>query len=403
MTITAEDPIPRLISVDDHVVEPRDVWSSRLPAKYADAGPRVEYLPKGIAELAGGEWLEVPGDGPELAAWWRYEDKLQSIKRVTAAVGYPPDEVGLHSVSYEEMRPGCYDAVARLADMDVNGVEASLCFPSFPRFCGQIFMRAQDKDLSLLCVRAYNDWMVEEWCGKSDGRLLPLCLIPLWDVDLAVAEVHRNAARGVRGVAFSECPPWLGLPSIHSGYWDPFFRACEETGTVVCAHVGSGTKTLVTSADAPDAVTQTLLFTNSAAGILDYLLSGVLVRFPALRVLFAECQIGWIPHVLERVDDIWVTHRGWALSHESVPEPPSNFFRRNIWVSFFRDEAGIDLIEKIGVDRACFEVDYPHQDSTWPNSRDIALDHFGHLPAEQIYQLARGNAETLFGLTPVNR
>ena len=142
------------------------------------------------------------------------------------------------------------------------------------------------------------------------GSAVPLCLIPLWDVDLAVAEVARNAARGVRAVAFSELPTFLGLPSIYSGYWDPLFRLCQETGTVVCMHVGSGTKTPQTSPDAPDAVPATILFGNSIGGMSDFMFSGVLERFPQVKLLFAECQIGWIPYLLERADDVWLTHRG---------------------------------------------------------------------------------------------
>ena len=133
-------------------------------------------------------------------------------------------------ITYDEMRPGCYEPKARVADNDANWVEASLCFPTFPRFCGQTFLEAKDKELAEACVVAYNDFMVEEWCGDSGGKLIPLCIIPLWDAELAAAEVRRNAARGVRAVCFSEIPPHLGLPSIHSGYWDPFFAACEETG-----------------------------------------------------------------------------------------------------------------------------------------------------------------------------
>nr|WP_311984689.1 amidohydrolase family protein [Parafrankia sp. CH37] len=102
--------------------------------------------------------------------------------------------------------------------------------PHFPRFCGQTFAEARDTDLALACVRAYNDWMIDEWCADSGGRLIPLCLIPLWDAELAAAEVRRNAARGCRAVCFSEIPPHLGLPSIHSGSWEPFLAACVDTG-----------------------------------------------------------------------------------------------------------------------------------------------------------------------------
>ena len=183
--------------------------------------------------LSGARYVERPGtDGP-LVDYWVYEDLYQSLKRAVTAAGRPRDEMTMTATTYEDVRPGCYDPVARLRDMDTNWTQASLSFPNFPRFCGQTFLEASDRDLALLCVRAYNDWMVEEWCGASDGRLVPLCIVPLWDPQLAAAEVERNAARGVRAVCFSEIPAYLGLPSIHSGEWDPFFAACEATGTVL--------------------------------------------------------------------------------------------------------------------------------------------------------------------------
>jgi predicted TIM-barrel fold metal-dependent hydrolase len=390
--------IPLLIDVDAHVVEPAEVWSSRLPAKYRDVGPRIELLPGGTPKLVGSSYVEEPGtDGP-LVAWWHYEDHRASLKRTIAAAGFDPDEVQLRGVRYDEMRPGCFDAPARLADMDLNGVEAQMCFPNYPRFCGQQFLWGKDKDLSLLCVQAYNDWMVEEWCGLSGGRLLPLCLIPLWDVELAVAEVRRNADRGVRAVAFSELPTYLGLPSLYSGEWDPLFAACEETGTVLTMHIGSGTKTPTTSSDAPDAVAGTIIFGNSVGSLADFLFSGVLHRFPRMNILYAEAQIGWIPYLIERADDVWETHRGWSNSQLHCPEPPSTYYRRQVHSCFFKDAVGIDLLDKVGVDNVLFETDYPHQDSTWPRSREAAAEQFGHLPQEQIDKIARGNAIKLLAL-----
>jgi predicted TIM-barrel fold metal-dependent hydrolase len=390
--------IPPIIDVDAHVVEPRDVWTSRLPAKYRDIGPRIVYAPGGDVKLVGSSYIEAPGtEGPDVA-WWFYEDRQVSLKRYIAAAGFPAEEVGMHGVTYETMRPGCYQPAERLGDMDLNGVHAQLCFPNFPRFCGQVFLWGQDKELSLLSVRAYNDWMVEEWCGTSGGRLLPLCIIPLWDAELAVAEVRRNAARGVRAVAFSELPPYLGLPSVHSRYWDPFFAACAETGTVVCMHIGSGTKTPQTSDDAPEAVAGTIIFGNSAASLVDFLFSGVLHRFPTLKIMYAEAQIGWIPYVLERADDVWHTHRGWAHGQDNCPELPSSYYYRQVSSCFFKDPVGIDLLDKVGVDNILFETDYPHQDSTWPDTREAAALQFGHLPQDQIDKIARGNAIKLFGL-----
>jgi predicted TIM-barrel fold metal-dependent hydrolase len=390
--------IPMIVSVDDHVVEPPDLWSSRLPAKYRDVGPRIEYHPSGTPILDGGMYHEAPGtEGPPIA-WWFYEDHKYSVKRLIAAAGYQPEEIGMQGITYDEMRPGCWQPRARVADMDLNHVEASLCFPNYPRFCGQLFLRGQDRELARLCVEAYNDWMVEEWAGESDGRLIPLCIVPMWDAELAAAEVRRNAARGVRATTFSECPPWLGLPSIHSGYWDPFFQACAETGTVPCMHIGSGTRTTNTSEDAPEGVQATAIFANSAASLIDFLFSGVLVRYPDLKVLYAECQIGWIPYVVERVDDIWETHRGWAHTQDKVHEKPSHYYYRQVYSCFFKDHVGVKLLDEVGVDNVCFETDYPHQDGTWPHSEKVAQEIFGHLPEDQVRKIARGNAIRLFGL-----
>ena len=199
---------------------------------------------------------------------------MQPHKRHVASVGFERDDMTLSPITYDEMRPGCYDPKARLADMDIDHVEASLCFPTFPRFCGQTFAEANDKDLALACVRAYNDWMVEEWCGDSGGRLIPLCIVPLWDAELAADEIRRNAARGVHAVAFSEIPAKLGLPTLHSGYWEPFFPACAETETLICMHIGSSSQMPPTSADAPPAVAATLSFGNAMSSLTDFLFSG---------------------------------------------------------------------------------------------------------------------------------
>ncbi|MEB4209757.1 amidohydrolase family protein [Mycobacterium sp. 94-17] len=390
--------IPRIVDLDAHLVEPPDLWSSRLPAKYKEIGPRVEYLPMGKPRLDGGNYIEEPGTEGKPIAWWFYEDHKYSVKRLIAAAGFSADEISLDGVTMDEMRPGCWKPQDRIADMDLNGVEAQMCFPNYPRFCGQLFMRGKDKELSLLCVKAYNDFQVEEWAGESDGRLIPLCLIPLWDVGLAAEEVRRNAARGVKAVAFSEIPPYLGLPSIYSGYWDPFFQACDETGTVVCCHIGSGTKTPQTSPDAPEAVAGTIIFGNSVGAMADYLYSGIFARYPNLKVLFAEAQIGWIPYLLERIDDVWETHRGWSRSHEFTAERPSSYYYEHIFSTFFKDAIGIKMLAEVGESNAIFETDYPHQDGTWPYSREQAAEQFGHLRQDQIDKLARGNAIRLLEL-----
>ena len=389
--------IPKIISIDDHVIEPADVWQNRLPAKYREVGPRV-IQERGKMQFVGGVFSYEPSNEGELCDWWLYEDKRVPQTRLSAAAGFSREEVKVTGITYEEMRDGCYDPVARLSDMDMNHTEAQMSFPSFPRFCGQTFMEADDKVLSDLCVKAYNDWMVEEWCAGSECRLIPLTIVQLWDAELAAAEVHRNAERGVRAVCFSEIPPYLNLPSIHTDYWEPFFRACEETGTVINMHIGSSSKMPSTSADAPAAVGSTLTFGNAMSSMADWLFSGWLERLPTLKLAYSEGQIGWIPYILERADNVWEENRAWGGFGENVPEPPSTYYYRQIYGCFFDDKYGLDNLEKVGVDNICFETDYPHSDSTWPHSKEVAEKLMGHLPEDVIYKLMRGNAIEMLGL-----
>ena len=401
-TVPGEVALPRIVSLDDHVIEPPTVWTSRLPTRLVDAGPRVVRLPAGELGLSGARYVERPGtDGP-LVDYWVYGDLHMSLKRAVAAAGRDRDDMTMTATTYDDVRPGCFEQVPRLADMDANWVQASLCFPNFPRFCGQTFLEAQDRELALLCVRAYNDWMVEEWCAGSGGRLIPLCLVPLWDVDLAAQEIQRNAARGVNAVAFSEIPPYLGLPSIHSGYWDPFFAACEETSTVVCLHIGSGTKMPSTSADAPLGVPVTIGYGNCTASLADFLFSGKLAQFPRLRVMYAEGQIGWIPYFLERADDVWKQHRAWVSRAGTGTEPPSTYYYRQVYSCFFRDRTGLQSLDAVGVDNVMFEVDYPHSDSTWPDSKTVALQLMDGLSPDTVRKLVRDNAIALLGLSDLD-
>ena len=404
MTAVADESVPRtaiplIVSVDDHVVEPAHLWQTWLPAKFRERGPKVERRGIGTMRHIGGGTYEqtFDPDGPQ-ADCWVYEDLVYINKRHVAAVGFDRDDMTMSPITYDEMRPGCYDPKARVADMEMNHVEASLCFPSFPRFCGQTFLEAKDRGVAEACVYAYNDWMVEEWCGDSNGALLPLIIVPLWDAELAAAEVRRNAARGVRAVCFSEIPPHLGLPSIHTGEWDPFFVACQETQTVVCMHIGSSSRMPATSADAPVAVAASLSFGNAMASLSDFLFSGVLVRYPDLKLAYSEGQIGWLPYILERVDDVWKEHRAWGGVKDLIPEPPSSYYFRQVYGCFFRDIHGLESLHRIGVDNVTFETDYPHTDSTWPNTLAVADAMMGHLPEDVVYKIVRGNAIRMLGL-----
>lgn len=392
--------IPRIISVDDHVIEPPHLWETWLPASLRDRGPKVVRDTYGVEWVQGNQVFRKGGDGPE-TDWWIYEDLAWCHQMLNACAGYDESEWWMGPISFEQMRPGCYDPAARLADMDRNHIDASLCFPTYPRFCGQLFAERSDKELALACVRAFNDWMVEEWAGSSGGRLVPLGLVPLWDPALAAAEVRRNAERGVRAVCFSEQPSLLGLPSIHAAdrHWDPFVAACDETGTVICMHSGSGSKMPSTSPDAPPAVSSSLTHELGEQGLADWLFSGMLVRYPNLKITFSEDQIGWIPYLLCRADRVWHHNRGWADVSNQIPEPPSTYYWGRVYGCFFDDALGLELLDKIGEDQVTFETDYPHADGTWPHTKKIAEEQFGHLPQPVVDKIARDNAIDLFSLT----
>jgi predicted TIM-barrel fold metal-dependent hydrolase len=321
------------------------------------------------------------------------------LVRIAAAAGFGRDQVDARPVTFDDMRKGCYDPAARLADMDVAGIEASVCYPNmFVRFCGQTFSLAPDKELALACIRAYNDFIVEEWCAGSGGRLVPMGIVPLWDVALAVAEVERLAALDFRTVTFSEAPHLLGLPSIHSGYWDPFYAACAANGLVVSSHIGTGAFAML-APDSPGSIPNVVASFNSAYTLTDYLMSGLFVRFPDLKVCLAESQLAWIPYVLSRADFVWNELRGEGFSDidkSAMPHPPSHYFGTNVWCTFFRDPIGLRMLDHIGVDRVLYETDYPHTDTAWPDCQRVGAEMTDHLSEADAAKLLAENTRRLF-------
>jgi predicted TIM-barrel fold metal-dependent hydrolase len=374
--MTAAGTIPKFISVDDHVVEPQDLWQSRLPARYLDVAPRVLRQKGRVAyDAAKQPGFEI-GDGPD-ARWcdvWHYEETVWPLHAAYAAVGPTADLPATTALTYDDVLPGCFDQRDRLADMDLNHTEASLCFPTVPRFCGQLFLNRRDMKLAELCVRAYNDWMIDEWAGGDGrGRLIPLTLVPLWDPALAADEVRRCAAKGSHAVAFSESPSELGLPSIHTGEWEPFFAACNETETVINMHIGSSSKQPMTSPGAPMIAMVALTTENSVHALVDWLLSGALERHRELKIALSEGQVGWMPFILERLDSAWRRSKSYDPAiYELLPQPPSHYMANRVFACVFDDAVGLANRDQVGMGQLMFETDYPHADSTFPESRQVA-------------------------------
>jgi predicted TIM-barrel fold metal-dependent hydrolase len=405
--------LPKIISVDDHVVEPPHVWQTWLPQKHREKGPRIERGEFGdFKHLPGAKYKFNFVEGGDPGDYWVFEDEIIYVHKKFVAIpleATPDGDVArfdrtkmvMRAVTYDLMRPGCWDRDERIKDMDLNWVDGSLPFPTFPRFCGQTFKEAKDLELGLACVKAYNDWMVEEWCEPSNGYNIPLCIMPLWDPHLAAEEIRRNAARGVRAVCFSEIPPRLGLPSIHTGEWDPMIDACNETGTVICMHVGSSSTMPVASPDSPEGVGGTLAFNNAMASMADWLWSGKMVQFPDLKLAYSEGQIGWIPYALERADTVWEQHDSWMGNKKRLPEPPSTYYYGRIFGCFTADRHGMASLDEVGVDNICFETDYPHTDTTWPFSKEYVEKMLAGFDDEVAYKVLRGNAIRMLDLDRV--
>jgi predicted TIM-barrel fold metal-dependent hydrolase len=371
----------RLISVDDHLIEHPRVWQDRLPTPLRDAGPR-------IVEPGSGAWA-----GHEV--WLMEGRQYPTMKHYAIAGQDPGGESG--PIRFSEMIPGCYDPQARLVDMDIDGVWAQLCFPTFARFAGTRFLDCGDRDLALACVTAYNDFVLDEWCGTSGGRQIPLVILPLWDVAACVAEVARTAARGARAVSFPENPAPLGLPSWHSRAWDPLLAAVQAAGLPLCMHFGTSGRTTATSDDCPDSVRYTLLACNSMGLAADLLLSGVFARFPGVRVALSEGGIGWMPYFLERIDYTWEGHR--AMEPETdFGVRPSEMFAGHVYGCFIEDEVGLEQRHRIGVEQIMWESDYPHADSAWPRSRERLAGRMADVPDDEVRLMVEINARRLFGV-----
>ncbi len=379
------DPEPRpvrytVISVDDHLVEPPDMFEGRVPARFADLAPRV-------VESSRGHQL------------WEFDGNRYSQVGMNAVAGRRPECVTLEPTRFEDMRRGCWDIDARIGDMDINGVWASLNFPSqITGFCGKVFSSARDPELGLAVTRAWNDWLYEAWWQPYPERIIPCGITFLTDPELGASEIRRNARRGFRSVTLPERPHRIGLPSLFSGYWEPIIEACEETGTVVSLHVGSsGMPDLPDMpADGPIvALGATLFGQMSLSACAEWLWSGLPARFPDLKIAMSEGGIGWVAMLLDRLDNI-VERSGYGRGYDTSGLSPAEVLARNFWFCTIDDPSTIGTRHRIGIDHIMVEVDYPHGDSTWPDTQSVIERCWGHLPSGELAKLTHANAAELY-------
>jgi predicted TIM-barrel fold metal-dependent hydrolase len=370
-----------IISIDDHAIEPPDMFDAHVPATYKDQAPRLVSDDKGSHH-------------------WAFEGKTMGMVGLNATVSWPKEEWGFNPSSLAEMRPGAYLARERVRDMNRNGVLASMCFPSFVGFAGRRFSDAQDKDLALVMLRAYNDWHIDEWCGSHPGRFIPLAIGPLWDMGALVAEVRRVAAKGCRAISMPELPHLLNLPTYQSDYWNPFFTAVCDEDMVMCLHIGQGLDAINMG---PDLSWDNYMVLSTQVTVLcvqDLLWGPAMRKYPGLKLAFSEGGIGWIPFLLDRVDRHYLNQR-WT-GQDFGGKLPSEVFREHALACFISDPTSLKLHREIGEDIIAFETDYPHSDSLWPDAPEDLLRQCTDAGCSDavIHKISWGNAARFCNYDP---
>lgn len=369
-----------LISVDDHLVEPPHMFDAHIPERYRAQAPKIVRKQNG-SDVWIFDGAEIPNIG------------------LNAVAGRPKEEYGIEPTAFDEMRPGCWDIDERIKDMNGGGLLGSMCFPSFPGFSGRVFATADDKDMAIAVLRAYNDWHIDEWCGAYPGRFIPMALVPLWDPELAAEEVRRVAAKGVHSITFTENPATLGYPSFHSAHWDPLWAACSDQDVVLSIHLGSSGKLAITAADAPIDVMITLQPMNICQAAADLIWSRIPKHFPNLKIALSEGGTGWIPYFLDRLDRTYDMHHLWT-GQNFGDQLPSDVFRKHFLTCFISDPVGIQLRNLIGIDNIAWECDYPHSDSSWPAAPEELATVAAGVSDEDLARIGYQNAMRWYSFDP---
>jgi predicted TIM-barrel fold metal-dependent hydrolase len=364
-----------LVSVDDHICEPPNMFDAHVPAKYREYAPRVD----------------THADGSQ--RWWYGQIEGRNVG-IAASAGKPKEMLHIDPSNYSEMRPGCYSVPERVRDMDAGGVLAALNFPNWTGFAGQVLNQGPDLDVNEVMIKAYNDWHIDEWCGSAPDRFIPCGILPLFDPERAAKEIHRLAAKGCHAVTFTE--NWQGLPeapqTFHSKHWDPIWKACDEEGTVICCHLGTSPRSITLAEGDPISLVPGMYFhIMSIATFGDLIWADIWDRFPNLRVAVSEGDIGWMPYFLQRADLVVAVHSAWTKK-EFGEGGAKAIFDKHILCCFIDDRLGVELIDKLNVDNVMWESDYPHADTTWPNGPEAAIRNLEGQPTEAVNKITHENA-----------
>lgn len=370
----------RLISVDDHVQEPPDLWTSRL-AK-SQFGDRVPHL-------------ERAADGSER---WVVDGQVLVGGRV-ARTGALMADRARDPTHWDDVPRSAYVPSERLRTMDAAGVDSSVLFPTVAGLAGEAFGQLQDPELEVACVRAYNDWLIEEWGAASD-RFIPQCIVPIWPPEATVAEIRRAVAMGHRGVVFPSVPHDLReVPHVADADYDPIWSVCEELGVPLCLHAGAspGLQNALPpelSQARTEALEEVQRPVSSVYVLNLFLFSRILLRHPRLQVVFAESALSWAMLDLEWADHQF-SHDG--LAREGYDLTPSQMFHRQCYLNAWFDEIA-PFAPYIGADRILWSTNLPLATSSWPRTQETIDRCFQGVSAEEREQVLWRNAASLYRL-----
>jgi uncharacterized protein len=373
-----------VISVDDHVVEPPDLWTRSMSrAKWGDRVPHVAEQPSGTER-----WVI---------------DGLVRESPSLAATGALSRDRGSEPQTWSEVPQSAYDPHARLAAMDSDGVDYSVLYPSAAGASGEVICAVKDLDLQAECARVYNDWIIDVWAAASP-RFMPQAILPAGSIDGAVAEARRTVARGHKGVIMPAQPSQVNpaTPHLYRPEWDPLWTTLEELDVPVCFHAGSAPSVMFEISptyDAPgarafDNVRQSA---GSAALINGMVLSGILYRFPKLRPVFPGSAIDYVPFALEALDHQWERQR--LAENEGFAQRPSEIFHRQCYVTTWKEKVGLRNRNYVGPDRILWESEFPRSSSTYPESVRMIENNFAEVPQPERELILWRNAARLYKLS----
>jgi predicted TIM-barrel fold metal-dependent hydrolase len=371
-----------IIDADAHVNEPPDTWQARVPAHLRERAPQVVRTDTGdVWSFDGGKRTWPLG--------------------LTACAGdsYPRYAATTY---YDRIRSGSFDPKARLGDMDIDGVHAAVLFPSVALTGAKTY--ADDREMQTACVRAYNEWLAE-FCSAAPDRLFGVGVIPTTGIDDAVTELEASIAMGHRSVVISRHPNGEFVPDRSDDrFWEIAAAADFPVGVHIGSFLPSNPQQIWPDSASMQIVSVSSLAKSGAESMpvaCNLICTGLFERFPTLKVVLVEANIGWIPILLEQMDDTWERLRFVSGDAQFFSRMPSEVFHRNLWSTFMHDTAGVEQRHRMNLRHICWSTDYPHAGTDWPNSRKNIERLFRGVPGDEVKLMLHSNAKALYGLREV--